>query len=622
MALVGAVSFGSVNVAVHLLAVVPLALGPFGVYRATRPFGSQKGRVAATVLYAALPIPYNALSQGHWSGLVGYAAAPWVLSSLSRLAGQPPYPASRWREAWPRFVSLGLLVAVTAALAPATFLLVPIVGVALFVGSVLTGRGGGAKLLVASLIATVIGFVALLPWSLGAFHSYGDFFAPASGRLGALSVSSVFRLDTGRFGGGVLGWALIAAAAVPLFIGRSWRLAWAARMWMVVIAFLGLAWAGSRGWLPVPALELVLAPAGAALAFSVALGVASVEVDLPGYRFGWRQFAPAFGAVAVVAATLPFLGWVGGGQWDLPQSAAESAYAFPASSLNGDYRVLWVGSPGAIPLAPQGSSDGLAFATSLDGLPTAGELWAPVGAGQAPLVAQDLSWADNRVTTSLGRLLAPLAVRYVVVPVGQGVTGADENQVVAALERQVDLFPVGTDSSYRVFANSSWAPLFSVLPAGTSLPTGHNQWAIAAGLQQLDLASGEALPVNGTSSSSFAVRAHSSPRYLFGSVEDGSWRVQANGHRLASASAAGWASSWDLPAGTNAVVLSQPGTGGQHLADIAMVLVWAIVLLIALVHLRSRWRAQLTRANLELSTPAMDVPEMDWASVWEEEPVG
>ena len=98
--------------------------------------------------------------------------------------------------------------------------------------------------------------------------------------------------------------------------------------------------------------------------------------------------------------------------------------------------------------------------------------------------------------------------------------------------------------------------------------------------------------------------------------------MQANGHRLASATAAAWASSWDLPAGTSAVVLSQPGTGGQHLADIAMVLVWAIVLLIALVRLRSRWRAQLTRTNLELSTAAMDVPEMDWASVWEEETVG
>ena len=53
---------------------------------------------------------------------------------------------------------------------------------------------------------------------------------------------------------------------------------------------------------------------------------------------------------------------------------------------------------------------------------------------------------------------------------------------------QVDLFPVGTDPSYRVFSNSSWVPVFSVLTAGTTLPSGTNQWAIAAQLQRLDLA--------------------------------------------------------------------------------------------------------------------------------------
>jgi hypothetical protein len=589
---------------------------------ATRRFGSLKGRVAATVLYAALPIPYNAMSQGHWSGLVAYAAAPWVISALSRLGGQPPYPALDWGGAWTKFVSLGVLVAVTAALAPATFLLVPIVGVALFVGSVLTGRGGGAKLLVASLLATVIGFLALLPWSLGAFSSYHAFFAPGSAHLGALSVSSLFRLDTGPYGGGALGWALIAAAAVPLFIGRSWRLAWAARLWVVAIAFLGLAWAGSRGWFPVPPLELVLAPAGAAFAFSVALGAASIDVDLPGYRFGWRQFAPAFGAVAVVAAVLPFLTWVGGGQWDLPQTGAETAYAFPPGSLNGDYRVLWVGSPGTIPLAAQGSAGGLAFATSLDGVPPAGELWAPVRAGRAALVAQDLSWADSRVTTALGRLFAPLAIRYVVVPVGVGAVGAAENQVVAALERQVDLFPVGTDPSYRVFSNSSWAPVFSVLPAGTTLPSGTDQWAIAVQLQRLDLAPAEALPLSGSSAPALAVRAHSSPRVMYGAVPDGSWTVQAGGHQLATTSAVGWASSWTLPPETTAVALSQPGTHGQHVADIAMVLIWLIVLSVALIRLRGKLRAQLNRTSRELSTSGAEIPEIDWSAVWEEQTVG
>jgi hypothetical protein len=409
---------------------------------------------------------------------------------------------------------------------------------------------------------------------------------------------------------------------VPLFIGRSWRLAWAARLWVVAIAFLGLAWAGSRGWFPVPPLELVLAPAGAAFAFSVALGAASIDVDLPGYRFGWRQFAPAFGAVAVVAAVLPFLTWVGGGQWDLPQSGAESAYAFPPGSLNGDYRVLWVGSPGSVPLAAQGSADGLAFATSLDGAPSAGALWAPVRAGRAGVVAQDLIWADSRVTTVLGRLFAPLAIRYVVVPVGQGAVGAAENQVVAALERQVDLYPVGTDPNYRVFSNSSWTPMFSLLTAGTILPSGSNQWSIAVQLQQLNLAPAEALPLNGASAPTLAVHPHSSPRVLYGAVPDGSWRVQAGGHKLTSTSAVGWASSWTLPPETTAVALSQPGTSGQHIADIAMVLVLVIVLSIALLRLRGRLRAQLTRTSRELSTSGTDVPEIDWSSAWEEQTVG
>jgi GT2 family glycosyltransferase len=633
MALVGALSFGSANIAVHLLVLLPLALGPLGVFLATRQFGSQKGRAAATLIYAALPIPYNALSQGHWAGLIGYAAAPWVLASLGRLGGQAPYPALRWRSGsqsglrgaiWVRFVSLGLLVAVTASLAPATFLLVPIVGVALFAGSVLTGKGaaGGSRFLAASLIATAIGFIALLPWSLGVFRSFNDFLGLTSGQSGVLSVSSVLHLDTGSYGGGVLGWALVAAAAVPLFIGRSWRLAWAARLWVVAVAFFGLAWAGSRGWFPLPPLELVLAPAGAALAFSVALGAASVERDLPGYRFGWRQFAPAFGAAAVIAAALPFFAWVGGGQWGLPASAAESAYAFPAGAQGGDYRVLWLGSLGTLPSAAQGSAGDLAFATSLDGLPSAGELWAPVNHGQAALVAEDLGWADNRETTDVGRLFAPLAIRYVVVPVGQGAVGAAENQVVAALARQVDLVPVGTDPSYRVFANDSWAPLFSVVEAGTNLPRSGGQWGLAARLQQLDLAPAQPLPLKGSADASFAVPPASSARDLYGAVEDGSWHLEANGRPLASANALGWASSWVLPPRTRIVALSEPRAGGQHVADIVMVLAWALIAMFALVRVREKLRAQSTRTSAELTTAGVELPEMDWSSVWEEETVG
>ena len=160
-------------------------------------------------------------------------------------------------------------------------------------------------------------------------------------------------------------------------IGRSWRLAFAVRLWTVAVACLGLAWAGSRGWVPAPQLELLLAPAGAALALAVATGAAAIEVDLSGYRFGWRQAAPAVAALAVVAAALPALSWATGGQWGLPASGAEGAFAFPSAAGAGDYRTLWLGGASSLPLASQGSFHGVAFATSLDGLPSTEELWSP-----------------------------------------------------------------------------------------------------------------------------------------------------------------------------------------------------------------------------------------------------
>ncbi len=428
---------------------------------------------------------------------------------------------------------LGLLVAVATALAPATLLLVPVIGVALFVSSLLVGRGkGGLRFLLASLVGSAVAFIALAPWSFGAFRHFSTFFESTSGPVSAIPLSSLLRLDTGSYGGGVLSWALLAAAAVPLFIGRSWRLAWAARLWMVAFACLALAWAASRSWFPAPTLEVILAPAGAALAFSVAVGVASVEVDLSGYRFGWRQFAPAFGALAVVAAALPFVSWAGGGQWGLPASAAESAYAFPTGSQGGDYRVLWIGTPGALPLAPQGFFGGLAFSTSLDGLPLASQLWAPNEPGRATVVTGDIQWAENNETTALGHLLAPLAVRYVVVPVAAGTYSAATNEVVAALDHQVDMVPVGTDPSYRVYVNSSWVPLFSELAANTDLGNRTSAWATAARLQEVDVVPVQAVTVGLSDGGSFALHSHSRSLQLYGAVPTGSWRLRSGGSVL------------------------------------------------------------------------------------------
>jgi len=628
MGLIGAVSFGSTNFALHVLVLGPLALGPLGIYFAAGRFGSQRGRLAATVVYAALPIPYNALAQGHWAGLIGYAASPWLLGGLCRLGGQAPYRFTHWDGAWARLISLGLLVALAASLAPAMLLLVPIIGLALLVGSLLTGRHqGGLRFLFASLIATAVAFVGLLPWSVGLLGSSAALSSSPSGPAHALSVSQLLRLQTGPFGGGALAWAVVAAAAVPLFIGRSWRMAWAARLWVVAFTCLSLAWAGSRGWFPMPQLELVLAPAGAALALAVAVGAAAVEVDLSGFRFGWRQFAPAFGALAVVAASLPFLSWVGGGQWGLPGTGAEASFAFPSGSPGGDYRVLWVGAAGSIPLAEQGTSGGVAFGTSLDGLPLASQLWAPEDAGNAQLVAQDLRWAEGNETTALGHLLASLAVRYVVVPVGGAATSEADLPVLSALARQVDLVPVGTDSSYRVFANASWVPLFSVIDGGA--PSGavpaqvpEPAWTAANKLQQLDLAAALQLPVGGSDGRSFSVAARPPSLQVYGAVPERSWRLRANGHVVAGTATLGGGTSWVLPVGTDDVALNRAGSFGQQVADVLLLLGWGVALAAAFHRLRARWGDQLTMASLELGPPSADVSEIDWSEVLDGQSVG
>ena len=425
---------------------------------------------------------------------------------------------------------------------------------------------------------------------------------------------------------------MVVAAAIPLLIGRSWRLALAARLWVVVIAFLGLAWAGSRGWFPVPPLEVLLAPAGAALVLLVAVGAAAVEVDVPGYRFGWRQAVPAVGALAVVAAALPLVSWVGNGQWARAPSGAESAFAFPTAPQAGDYRALWVGSAGSLPLASQGSVDGVAFATSLDGLPTAAQLWAPAPSRLSSAVAADLRWTEEGETTALGRLLAPLAVRYVVVPTGpEAVPQLD--QLLGQLAQQVDLVPVGTDPSYRVFENAAWAPLFSVLAPDVTLPAATGTWAVASSLQSLDLSADQPLATTSSGGRPLTVspvaptaRAPTSgparPEVVLGAVPEGTWQLRAGGQKVADQTVFGWASAWALPAGTRTVTVTRESSLGQHLIDVVMLVIWALALWAAVSRLRAKLENQLTLVSLDAGAPGTGVAEIDWSRALEGESLG
>lgn len=374
-----------------------------------------------------------------------------------------PGQAVRWRLP-DHAVPLSVLVALATALAPAVGPVVILTAGGLVLGGVLAGQVKAClRAFVTAVAAVLLAAALLFPWTLefllpGAnWATFTGIDLPESRGFG---LGTLMRFATGPLGHGALGWALLGAALLPLLIGRGWRFAWAARLWTLALTCWLVVWAGGRGWLviPLPSAEVVLAPAAAALALAVALGLVAFEVDLRGFQFGVRQLASVAAAVAVVIATIPVFGAAVDGRWHLPHNDAGGLLSWmPAQKRAGTFRVLWVGDPEALPLQGWRLGRGLAYGTSRNGPPDATVLWPGSSGGATELIADAVNLARGRQTTRLGHLLAPMAVRYIVVPVGD--VGRDAAPALSsALGFQIDLRELQGDADLLVYENAAWGP--------------------------------------------------------------------------------------------------------------------------------------------------------------------
>jgi GT2 family glycosyltransferase len=492
-ALLGLSSFAFLGKALVLQKVLVLGAwlaGGAGVWRLTRPLDSTLARMVAVVAWLAVPVPYNALARGRWSGLVAYAVVPWLLSALLRATRLPPWAPSEAElvegDHWRRrraVLELGLALAVVVALAPPVALVLPVVAAAIVVGSLLVGgSGGAARGLGTVLAATAVAGVLLLPWSVElAWPGWTTLTGVPPDPAGAAGLGELLRFQVGPMGAAPLGWAFMVAAVLPLAIGRGWRFAWAARLWLAALTCVGLAWAGERGWVPLrlEAPDVLLAPAALAFVLAAALGAAAFDLDLPGYRFGWRQVASVAAGAAIVAGVLPVLGGARDGRWGLTDEETARALSWmEAEAPEGAFRVLWVGAAEALPLDGWPLGGGLAFATSGDGVPEATELWPGRRSEATARVADALVLVEAGDTARLGRLLAPMGIRYLVLPTAHGIAAGrgEEFPVPPGLTRslgsQVDLRLLPADPALVVYENTAWAPVRALLPewTGGSLP--------------------------------------------------------------------------------------------------------------------------------------------------------
>jgi GT2 family glycosyltransferase len=472
----GTVLLGGMGLTEKVLVLGCVPVGAWGVSRLLAPFGSRRGRLFGAASYVGLPLVYDALAHGRLDAMVAFALAPWVISALMRFTTFEPYDVGlgrHGRQPRAQLLSLGVLVAIGIAFAPAMAVVVVLCGFGLYVGSRLVGQSQGAGAVLRGALGGLgVALALCAPWVIGVIlsgpHALGVFGLP-SATSGTPGWTALLRFDLGPVGGSPLGWFLVVAALLPLIVGAGPRLAWAARLWSMALVSWTLAWVVARGWTHsfAPSIDVLLVPAAVAIAACLGLGVAAFETDLFGHRFGWRQLATTVMLVAALAGTVPVIAEVSNGSFGLPAAGFNGSLQFLAARGNDSYRVLWLGDPAALPLGAWSAGPGLAYATTENGPPTAEDLYAPAGPGPAAQLSSAVGLARADKTVHLGRLLAPAAIRYVVVvealaPSVPGVETAVSYPVpgglLQALSQQGDLREVPGSEGFVVFENTAALP--------------------------------------------------------------------------------------------------------------------------------------------------------------------
>ncbi len=469
---------------VRTLAVIALiVVGLVGSYRLLAATGSRRAQASTLFAYLLVPLAPASVASGSLAGLVGYAAAPWMLRELLRASRAAPFRQGPqgFGSRVAVYVSLGVAAGAAALIVPAAAGLVVLLAAGLVAGSLLAGRPEGVpRLLVATALAVPAAAFLAFPTVVDLLASGPDWGFLADGRdgsAGAVSFGEILRFAVGASDPGWVVWLFALPMAVPLLLGRGWRLEQSVRLWMVAIVAWAVALAAQRGVLPfgLPDLHLLLAPAAVAVAGLCGMAALSIEHDLRFSHFGWRQ---ALVPVTVAASLLLAVGSIGSledGRWRLVASDHHSALRFEPPVLEGAYRVLWIGAPEFLATEGHSLAPGVAWAATVGDSVTLLDRAIPLDRGRADLFATVIEEIEQGRTARGGRLLAGLGVRYVVLlhrlAPAPFVSEEDSRPVpadlVAAIRDQLDLELVeGTNSAVDMFVNTAWVPMRALYPPG------------------------------------------------------------------------------------------------------------------------------------------------------------
>jgi GT2 family glycosyltransferase len=601
----GTVLLGHMGVVRILVTVGLILLGVVGVARLLRPSGSRWAPVGAAVAYAAVPVPYTALANGRWAPLAVYAAAPAVLGGLVRASGAAPFYEG---SALGTVVVTGIVTGLLAMVVPAAGLLVLFLAVGVALGWVLAfDLRGALRVMRVALGSVLLATLLQLPWAFevaGAWRSAGAWVGdPRSG--GEVDLPALLGFGASALPGRAWSWGLLVAAGMAVLAGRGWRSTWAVRAWVIAIGAWAMAAVASGAVdrdVPLPDPAVFLVCAGLALAFAVGMGVAAIEARAGHLRFG--RTASALTMLGLLAATVPVLRASLDGYWLMPRGDFSEVLGFldrPATSAPSSSRVLWLGDLEVLP-TPSWSvgSDGveqhrapIGFATT-EGLPTLHDLWPGPGDQAIDRIAEAVDLATSQQTARLGRLLAPMAIDYVVVPQRRAPSPFTEREwrappeLVEALAGQLDLRRVDVDPALLVFRNLSALPGRAALREPEVLDATTPSMLLEAGQSP-----GDAWPVlgDGDGYGQWAGRLPAGVT-VFQSVSGSDrWVLEVDGARVPRTAAFGWANAFDVREGGSAV-LRYDTPVSYHLLLGGQVALWLAALAMAIRLRQAKRRAE------------------------------
>jgi GT2 family glycosyltransferase len=595
-----------------LLVLVPLIAGVVGAWRLAAPLASPRAAGLAALAYLGNPLLPSIFSAGRWDALVVWGVAPFLLGSLLRIQGAAPFGGHGGRQASVivdrpepiRILRFGLLVAMAATFVPAVILVAVLMTVTLMIGSMIVLRPvGQRRLLVAGISAVFVPGAMHAPWTFDVLRRFRwDWFVgPGSPEAAFDSLADIVRFAPGLAGPKLLVFGLLFAAFAALLIANDGRLALAGQAWVIALGSFALLWADRRGWLPasVPAGEILLVPAAASLSLAVGVSVRALDVDLVGYRFGWRQIIGFGAVVAMVGSALVGFQASVDGRWGLAEHGYGRSTQLLVEQYEGSARVLWLGDPSVVPIDTQRSPAGTSFAVSGNGSADVRGRWVPDGFGRENAIGDRLDLAGSGDTARLGRLLAPYGIDLIVVVAQlapapyQGPQHSPGGEIVAGLASQLDLQRVTGTVDLVVYRNTAaLGPFVSLVDGG--LP------AAGDALTQLntDLSTGErVVTVEGRPNE--VTFANEAVGQTLLSVSSDGWSADNEQVTLSNAFDGLLVAETSVPAGTT---FSYPTSLTRRLALVGQ------LLLVLVGFLLSRLREDSSQATITPATSEGDQP--------------